>query len=102
MSDKTNFIKSVMDKLLVERAIDYGDRPERMAPGHERNLAQKQTTFSDHPAMPEVNPEGIPSDYPEVLASKRYAVYWRKISSKWRTWISWVATCFNGRSLSHI
>ena len=72
MSDKSKLIKGTLDRLLTERAIDYGDRPERMDPGHERNLAQKQTTFSDHPAMPEVDPEGIPSDFPELMASKRF------------------------------
>ena len=56
MSEKSKLIKSVMDRLLTEMPVDYGDRPERMAPGHERNLANKQTTFSNHPAMPDVDP----------------------------------------------
>ena len=72
MSEKRKLIKNLLDRLIVEAPIDYGDRPERMDPGHERTLAQKQTPFSDHPAMPEVDPEGIPSDYPEVMASKRF------------------------------
>lgn len=72
MSDKSKLIKGVLDRLLVEAPIDYGDRPERMDPGHERNLAQKQTTFSQHPSMPEVDPEGIPSDFAELMASKRF------------------------------
>lgn len=72
MSDKTKLIKGVLDRLITEAPIDYGDRPERMDPGHERNLAQKTTTFSQHPAMPEVDPEGIPSDFPELMASKRF------------------------------
>ena len=72
MSDKSKLINSILDRLLVETPIDYGDRPERMDPGHERNLAQKQTTFSQHPSMPEVDPEGIPSDFAELMASKRF------------------------------
>jgi hypothetical protein len=72
MSEKSKLIKTVLDGLLVEAPIDYGDRPERMDPDHETNLAQKNTTFSDHPAMPEVDPEGIPSDFPELMASKRF------------------------------
>lgn len=71
MSEKDKLIERLIDKL-TEAPIDYGDRPERMDPGHERNLAQKQTTFSDHPAMPEVDPNRVESDYPEVMASKRF------------------------------
>ncbi len=70
--NRSRLIDSLVDRLITEAPIDYGDRPERMAPGHERNLAQKRTTFSQHPAMPEVDPEGIPSDYPELMASKRF------------------------------
>jgi hypothetical protein len=71
MSNKKKVIKKVLNKL-TEAPIDYGDRPERMSPDIERQLAGKETTFSDHPAMPEVDPEGIPSDYPEFMASKRF------------------------------
>ena len=72
MSEKSKLIKSVMDRLLTEMPVDYGDRPERMAPGHERNLANKQPTFSNHPAMPDVDPEGTPSDFAELMASSRF------------------------------
>lgn len=72
MSEKSKIVKGVLDKLLFEAPIDYGDRPERMDVGHETNLAQKQTTFSQHPAMPDVDPEGTPSDFPELMASKRF------------------------------
>ena len=71
MSQKQQIIKRLID-VITEGPIDYGDRPERMSQDHEQNLAQKQTTFSNHPAMPKVDPEGIPSDYPEVMASKRF------------------------------
>ena len=72
MSDKTKLIKGILDRLIKEAPVDYGDRPERMDPGHERSLAQKTTTFSQHPSMPEVDTEGIPSDFPELMASKRF------------------------------
>lgn len=68
---KINSIKKVL-KTLNEAPIDYGDRPERMSPDIEQNLANRQTPFSDHPAMPDVDPNGIPSDYPEFMASKRF------------------------------
>jgi hypothetical protein len=72
MSKNRKLIKNVLNKLLSEAPIDYGDSPERMDPGHAETLAQKQTPFSQHPAMPDVNPEGVPSDFPELMASKRF------------------------------
>ena len=72
MSRKSEIIKGVLDRLILEAPVDYGDRPERMDPSHETNLANKTTTFSQHPSMPEVDPAGIPSDFPEVMASKRF------------------------------
>lgn len=71
MSEKTKLIKTILDRLITEAPIDYAGT-ERMAQGHERNLHTKQTTFSNHPSMPDVDPEGIPSDFPELMASKRF------------------------------
>ena len=52
--------------------IDYGNSPERIEPGIEDRLANKETPFKDNPAFPEDAPEGIPSNWEELLASKRF------------------------------
>ena len=52
--------------------IDYGNSPERIEPGIEDRLANKETPFKDNPAFPEDVPQGIPSNWEELLASKRF------------------------------
>jgi hypothetical protein len=64
-------IKKIL-KLLKEAPVDYGDIPQRMNPDIEGHLTRKETPFSNHPAMPEVNPNEVPTDYAELMASKRF------------------------------
>lgn len=57
---------------LNEMPIDYGNNPERMDPDLERKLASKETPFKDNPALPQDVPQGVPSNFEEVIASKRF------------------------------
>lgn len=63
---------SLIQETLNEMPIDYGNNPERMNPDLERKLADKETPYKDNPSIPQDEPEGVPSNFEEVIASKRF------------------------------
>lgn len=63
---------SLIQETLNEMPVDYGNNPERMNPDLERKLADKETPYKDNPSIPQDEPEGVPSNFEEVIASKRF------------------------------
>ena len=63
---------SLIQETLNEMPIDYGNNPERMNPDLERKLADKETPYKDNPSIPQDEPEGVPSNFEELIASKRF------------------------------
>jgi hypothetical protein len=57
---------SLLKKLISEAPIDY-EGPERMEPGIERKITQKQTPYAEHPALPQGD-----RDFVELVSSKRF------------------------------
>ena len=71
---------SLIETNLIEMPIDYGNNPERMNPDIENKLANKETPFKDNKAIPQEVPQGgIPSNFEELLASKRFQDVVRKV-----------------------
>jgi hypothetical protein len=63
-----------MSKKINEAPIDYGDRPERMAPDIQAKIQGRETPLSDNPALDiDVDGDGVVSSFEEKLASKRFA-----------------------------
>ena len=61
-----------MSKKINEAPIDYGDRPERMAPDIQAKIQGRETPLSDNPALDiDVDGDGVVSSFEEKLASKR-------------------------------
>jgi hypothetical protein len=56
-----------INRRLNEAPIDY-EGPERMQPGIERKITQRETPYSEHPAIPQ---DGD-SDFIELIASQRF------------------------------
>lgn len=63
---------SLLKENLNEMPIDYGQNPERINPDLERKLANKQHTYKDNPGIPQEKPQGLPSNFEELIASKRF------------------------------
>ena len=63
---------SLIEINLKEMPIDYGQNPERMNPDIEHKLASQDTPFKGNKAIPQEKPEGLPSNFEELLASKRF------------------------------
>src|SRR5210317_1199423 len=62
-----------MSKKINEAPIDYGDRPERMAPDIQAKIQGRETPLSDNPALDiDVDGDGVVSSFEEKLASKRF------------------------------
>ena len=70
MISKKELLETI--KGLKEMPVDYGDNPERMTPDVEDKLASRETPFKDNPSFPEESPEGVESNFEELLASKRF------------------------------
>lgn len=70
MISKKELLETI--KGLKEMPMDYGDNPERISPDIEDKLANRETPFKDNPAFPEEEPDGLPSNWEELLASKRF------------------------------
>ena len=70
MISKKELLETI--KSLKEMPVDYGDSPERMTPDVEDKLASRETPFKDNPSFPEEPPEGVESNFEELLASKRF------------------------------
>lgn len=63
-----------MRKKISEAPIDYGDRPERMAPDIQSKIQGRDTPLSYNPALDiDVDGDGVVSTFEELLASKRFA-----------------------------
>ena len=63
-----------MKNSINEAPIDYGDRPERMAPDIQAKIQGRETPLSDNPALDiDVDGDGVVSSFEEKLASKRFA-----------------------------
>jgi hypothetical protein len=58
-----------MKKNLKEAPIDYGDRPERMAPDIQSKIEKGETPLSDSPAFPDQDGD---DKFEELIASKRF------------------------------
>ena len=58
-------------KRLGEAPIDY-EGPERMSPDIERKLSTGEHPLGGHQAFPDVDGDGIPDNFEELLASKRF------------------------------
>lgn len=62
-----------MRNKIDEAPIDYGDRPERMAPDIQAKIQGRETPLSDNPALDiDVDGDGVVSSFEELLASKRF------------------------------
>ena len=57
-------------KLDAKEAIDYGQGRERMNPDLENKLRTQTTSLSKNPAFPDVDKNGIPDNFEELVASK--------------------------------
>ena len=79
MISKKELLETI--KNLKEMPVDYGDSPERIEPGIEDKLANRETPFKDNPAFPTQEPEGLPSNWEELLASKRFKDVISKVKS---------------------
>ncbi len=55
----------------TKEAIEYSGS-ERMNPDLERKLKLQQTTLSKNPAFPDVDKDGTPDNFEELVASKRF------------------------------
>ena len=63
-----------MGKKINEAPIDYGNRPERMAPDIQAKIQGGETPLSDNPALDiDLDGDGVVSSFEELLASKRFA-----------------------------
>jgi hypothetical protein len=66
LTKKERSLLNETKRMLKEAPIDY-EGPERMEPGIERQITQKQTPYKEHPALPEGE-----RDFVELIASKRF------------------------------
>ena len=70
MINKKSLLETI--KNIKEMPMDYGDSPERIEPGLEDKLSTQDTPFKDNPAFPQDEPDGLPSNWEELIASKRF------------------------------
>ena len=56
----------------TKEAIDYGQGRERMNPDLENKLKTQTTSLSKNPAFPDVDKNGVPDTFEELVASKRF------------------------------
>ena len=59
-------------KLHEAPPIDYGDRRERMSPDIEAKLRSQEHPLGGHQAFPDVDKDGIPDNFEELIASQRF------------------------------
>ena len=59
-------------KLQEAPPIDYGDRRERMSPDIEQKLRSQEHPLGGHQAFPDVDKDGIPDNFEELIASQRF------------------------------
>jgi len=74
-------ILAEIKKNLDEMPMQF-DGPQRPDPSIEKSLADKTTPLSDNPALDvDVDKDGIPDNFQELLASERYAQVVEKLKS---------------------
>lgn len=66
---------------LFEAPIDYGDRPERMDPSLQGKLETGDFPGAGSEAYPSVPPEGVPSNFEELVASERFKSVIEKVKN---------------------
>ena len=59
-------------KLNEAPPIDYGDGSERMSPDIEGKLKSQDHPLGKHQAFPDVDKDGIPDNFEELIASQRF------------------------------
>ena len=59
-------------QLMEAPPIDYGDNPERMARDIEQKIGSQDFPLGDNPAFPDVDADGIPDNFEELVASERF------------------------------
>ena len=59
-------------KLHEAPPIDYGDRRERMSSDIEQKLRSQEHPLGGHQAFPDVDKDGIPDNFEELIASQRF------------------------------
>ncbi len=59
-------------KLNEAPPIDYGDGRERMSPDIERKLKSQDHPLGGHQAFPDIDKDGIPDNFEELIASQRF------------------------------
>ena len=59
-------------KLNEAPPIDYGDGSERMSPDIEAKLRSQEHPLGAHQAFPDTDKNGIPDNFEELIASKRF------------------------------
>jgi len=59
-------------KLNEAPPIEYGDGIERMSPDIESKLRSQEHPLGKHQAFPDVDKDGIPDNFEELIASKRF------------------------------
>ncbi len=59
-------------KLNEAPPIDYGDGRERMSPDIERKLGSQEHPLGGHQAFPDIDKDGIPDNFEELIASQRF------------------------------
>lgn len=59
-------------KLNEAPPIDYGDSRERMSPDIEAKLRSQEHPLGGHQAFPDVDKDGIPDNFEELIASQRF------------------------------
>jgi len=67
LTEKQKNMLNEINRRLNEAPIDY-EGPERMEPGIERKITQKQTPYNEHPALPTDGDR----DYIELISSQRF------------------------------
>jgi hypothetical protein len=72
---------SLLKENLTEMPIDYGQNPERMNPDLERKLADKEHPYKDNPAIPQEKPEGVTSNFEELISSQRFMDVVQKVKN---------------------
>jgi len=68
-------------KLNEAPPIDYGDNRERMSPDIEAKLRSQEHPLGGHQAFPDVDNDGIPDNFEELIASQRFQDVVQKVKN---------------------
>ena len=78
---KTRKILREFTENMFEAPIDYGDRPERMDPSLQGKLETGDFPGAGSEAYPSVPPDGLPSNFEELIASERFKSVIEKVKN---------------------